>query len=135
MSKCRAIVPEKIGTYLSLVTSLTPTANAAIAKVAAIYQSIVDSSLHRSFARISSVDIMRRGARLTMPSDVCSNTTTKPVKPMTFILTDEAGQDLIEYALLAALIAIGTLAAMRTLHNTVGNTFNTIGNSLKTARI
>ena len=49
------------------------------------------------------------------------------------LLAEEAGQDLIEYALLAALVGIGTAAALRALHNTVGNTFNTIGNSLTRA--
>ena len=49
------------------------------------------------------------------------------------LFAEEAGQDLIEYALLAALVGIGAAAALRTLHNTVGNTFNTIGNSLTRA--
>lgn len=43
---------------------------------------------------------------------------------------DESGQDLIEYALIAALIALGAIAAMNTLSTDIANEFNTIGNSL-----
>ena len=46
---------------------------------------------------------------------------------------DESGQDLIEYALVAALVGLGALAAMRGLKNSVSNTFNSIGNSLTSA--
>jgi pilus assembly protein Flp/PilA len=44
--------------------------------------------------------------------------------------TDESGQDLIEYALIAALIAISAVAAMGSLSNKVSNEFNKVGNSL-----
>lgn len=43
---------------------------------------------------------------------------------------DEAGQDLIEYALLAALVALAAVVAMGKLGNYVSNEFNAIGNSL-----
>ena len=43
------------------------------------------------------------------------------------------GQDLIEYALVAALVGLGAVAAMRGLTNSIGNTFNGIGTSLTTA--
>ena len=46
------------------------------------------------------------------------------------LLIDESGQDLIEYALIAALIAVGVIVAMRSLSNKISNEFNTIGNSL-----
>jgi pilus assembly protein Flp/PilA len=36
------------------------------------------------------------------------------------LLSDESGQDLIEYALVAALIALGATAAMSTAFTTVG---------------
>lgn len=45
-------------------------------------------------------------------------------------LNDESGQDLIEYALVAAVIALGCVAALASLTNQIGNEFNTIGNSL-----
>jgi len=44
------------------------------------------------------------------------------------LLNDESGQDLIEYALVAAIIALGALAAMKTLANSIGNGFNNVGN-------
>jgi pilus assembly protein Flp/PilA len=49
------------------------------------------------------------------------------------LMTDESGQDLIEYALVAALVGLGAVAAMKGLTNSIGNTFNGIGTSLTTA--
>ena len=43
---------------------------------------------------------------------------------------DESGQDLIEYALVAALIAFAAVAAMQTLAKQINNAFSTIGNKL-----
>jgi pilus assembly protein Flp/PilA len=43
---------------------------------------------------------------------------------------DESGQDLIEYALVAALIALGCVAAMNTLATTIGTAFSTVGTKL-----
>ena len=48
-------------------------------------------------------------------------------------LKDESGQDLIEYALVAALIGLGSVAAMTGLSNSIANTFNGIGNQLTSA--
>ena len=46
------------------------------------------------------------------------------------LLMEDSGQDLIEYALIAALIALGALVAMGSLSNKISNEFNSIGNSL-----
>jgi pilus assembly protein Flp/PilA len=46
------------------------------------------------------------------------------------LLRDDSGQDLIEYALVAGLIALGATAAMGPLANTIGNAFNSVGTSL-----
>jgi len=46
---------------------------------------------------------------------------------------DESGQDLIEYALVTALIALGCVAAMNTLATTIGNAFATVGAKLTTS--
>ena len=43
---------------------------------------------------------------------------------------DESAQDLIEYALIAGLIALGAVAAASGLSSTVGNAFSSLGNSL-----
>lgn len=48
-------------------------------------------------------------------------------------LHDESGQDLIEYALLAALIGLGATATMKTLATTVSNALSTIGSRLVSA--
>ncbi len=50
----------------------------------------------------------------------------------TNLMQDESGQDLIEYALVAALVGLGAVAAMKTLASNVGNSFNTIGTTLNT---
>ena len=43
---------------------------------------------------------------------------------------DDSGQDLIEYALVAGLLALGAVVAMGRLSNTIGTAFNAVGNSL-----
>lgn len=46
---------------------------------------------------------------------------------------DESGQDLIEYALVAALIAFGAVAAMNSLSTTINSAFSKIGSKLSSA--
>ncbi len=43
---------------------------------------------------------------------------------------EESGQDLIEYALIAALIAVGSIAAMGTLAKSISNEFGNVGSQL-----
>jgi len=43
---------------------------------------------------------------------------------------DECGQDLIEYALVAALVGLGAVASMKTLSTTISNAFTTVGTNL-----
>lgn len=45
-------------------------------------------------------------------------------------LHDESGQDLIEYALVAAVMALGAAATMRTLASTIGNALGSIGSRM-----
>jgi pilus assembly protein Flp/PilA len=49
------------------------------------------------------------------------------------LITEESGQDLIEYALVAALVGLGAVASMNSLANSIGNTFNGVGNALTNA--
>jgi pilus assembly protein Flp/PilA len=49
------------------------------------------------------------------------------------LVQDESGQDLIEYALVAALVGLGSVAAMGSLSGAIANTFNSIDNQLTTA--
>ena len=46
------------------------------------------------------------------------------------MLSDEQGQDLIEYALVVALIAFGATAAMSTLSSDINGAFTKIGTAL-----
>jgi pilus assembly protein Flp/PilA len=49
------------------------------------------------------------------------------------LLKDESGQDLIEYALVASIIALGATAAMSTLATTIGSAFTAVGTKLTAA--
>lgn len=49
------------------------------------------------------------------------------------LLCDESGQDLIEYALVAGLLALGAIAAMSGLATKIGAAFNTIGSQFSSA--
>ena len=46
------------------------------------------------------------------------------------LVADESGQDLIEYALVAALVGLGAIASMKTLANSINTAFGNVGNSL-----
>jgi pilus assembly protein Flp/PilA len=46
-------------------------------------------------------------------------------------MKDESGATAIEYALIAAIVGLGLIAALGLLTNEIGNSFNRIGNTLK----
>jgi pilus assembly protein Flp/PilA len=46
------------------------------------------------------------------------------------LMTDESGQDLIEYALVAALVALGAVASLKTLGTSIATAFTTINTTL-----
>ncbi len=46
------------------------------------------------------------------------------------LMNDESGQDLIEYALVAALVGLGAVAAMKTLGTTINSAFTSVGTTL-----
>ncbi len=48
-------------------------------------------------------------------------------------MSDESGQDLIEYALVAAIIALGATTAMGSLATAISGAFTKIGTSLTSA--
>lgn len=47
-------------------------------------------------------------------------------------LKDENGQDMVEYAIVMGLIALGATAAMKTLATSIGTGFGSIGTKLAT---
>jgi pilus assembly protein Flp/PilA len=47
-------------------------------------------------------------------------------RTITLLLQDESGQDLIEYALVAALIGLGAVVSMKGLGSKIANAFNTV---------
>jgi pilus assembly protein Flp/PilA len=49
------------------------------------------------------------------------------------LIAEESGQDLIEYALVAALVGLGSVASINSLAGSIANTFNGIGNALSSA--
>lgn len=46
---------------------------------------------------------------------------------------NESGQDLIEYALVCALIALGAITGMQTVANAINNAFDKIGSEISNA--
>jgi pilus assembly protein Flp/PilA len=52
---------------------------------------------------------------------------------ITKLATEDSGQDLIEYALVAALVGLGAVAAMKGLSNSVKNTYSGVGTALTNA--
>jgi pilus assembly protein Flp/PilA len=49
------------------------------------------------------------------------------------LLAEESGQDLIEYALVAALVGLGSVASMQGLATSIANTFSGIATALASA--
>jgi pilus assembly protein Flp/PilA len=45
------------------------------------------------------------------------------------LIRDESGQDLIEYGLIIAVMALALIASMTSLTNSISNFFNKVGNS------
>ena len=49
------------------------------------------------------------------------------------LLRDDSGQDLIEYALVAAVLALAAVAGMTTLARNISNAFSAVGSKLSSA--
>jgi pilus assembly protein Flp/PilA len=49
------------------------------------------------------------------------------------LIAEDSGQDLIEYALVAALVGLGSVAALSGLTNSIGKSFNSVGSGLTNA--
>ena len=48
------------------------------------------------------------------------------------LITEESGQDLIEYALVAALVGLAAVASMKTLGTSISSAFTSINTTLTT---
>jgi len=55
------------------------------------------------------------------------------IQTLSNLLRDESGQDLIEYALVAAIIGLAAVAAMSTLARNISNAFSAVGSKLSSA--
>ncbi len=64
-----------------------------------------------------------------MPS-TSLNTSPYIQQQLAALLSDESGQDLIEYALVAALIGLGAVSSMKGLGTSIKNAFTSISTSL-----
>jgi pilus assembly protein Flp/PilA len=49
------------------------------------------------------------------------------------LINEESGQDLIEYALVAALVGLGSVASMNSLATSIANAFNGVNTALANA--
>jgi pilus assembly protein Flp/PilA len=54
-------------------------------------------------------------------------------KTMSDFMKDESGQDLIEYALIAAIIGLGSVTVMGTLAGDISTAFTHVGTTLTSA--
>jgi len=61
------------------------------------------------------------------------DTLLKMYVKMQVLLSSDEGQDLVEYALVVALLSLGATAALSGLATTITSTFTTIGTKLSTA--
>jgi pilus assembly protein Flp/PilA len=62
----------------------------------------------------------------------CRDSVSEPeaFKAWSRFLSDESGQDLIEYALVVAFIALGSVATMKGLATSLGSFFGSLGTTL-----
>lgn len=58
---------------------------------------------------------------------------TKAFHSMSQFFADESGQDLIEYALVAAMIALGSIAAMSSVATGISGAFSSISSAITSA--
>ncbi len=49
------------------------------------------------------------------------------------LINDESGQDLIEYALVAALVGLGAVVSLRSLSTAISGAFTNVGSQITTA--
>jgi pilus assembly protein Flp/PilA len=49
------------------------------------------------------------------------------------LIQEDAGQDMLEYTLIAALVALGSIVAFKALGNAIGSTFTGVNTSLTSA--
>lgn len=69
---------------------------------------------------------------MSFPQDSCKLSLTSRMKALsTRFLRETAGQDLIEYALLAASIAVVVILAMRTVAAALNTEYTTIATSIR----
>jgi len=52
------------------------------------------------------------------------------ISTLKHLCRDESGQDLIEYAIVAALVGLGAVASMKSLQTSVSSAFTKIGTTL-----
>ncbi|MHB8302658.1 MAG: Flp family type IVb pilin [Acidobacteriaceae bacterium] len=52
---------------------------------------------------------------------------------LTRLVQEDSGQDLIEYALVAALIGLGAIVSMKALGTIISTAFSTVGSDLTSA--
>lgn len=79
--------------------------------------------LAKWLGRSDSMDKGRQGMTMT----------TKWTQLAKALVREDDGQSLIEYALVAGIIALGAIAALTLLKNQIATAFNYIGNTLKNA--
>jgi pilus assembly protein Flp/PilA len=98
---------------MSCSNSIEPSVRLAEQDGSAIGAAVADSTFDKQ---------QQRGTRMKNVEQLLKN-----------LMTEDSGQDLIEYALVAALVGLGSVAAIGGLANSIENTFNSVGSALTNA--
>jgi pilus assembly protein Flp/PilA len=89
--------------------------------------------LHRPFQLILAPGSYRQRSRSCCGNAKFGGKLKMTIATLRNLLQDESGQDLIEYALVAALIALGAVVAMRGLATGLSSAFSSIASNLTAA--
>jgi pilus assembly protein Flp/PilA len=82
----------------------------------------------------AAIDVTRIDNKLEETYPIREGTTLNNYKQhFKNLVVEDSGQDLIEYALVAALVGLGSVAAISGLDNTLKNTYNGVSSALTNA--
>ena len=70
---------------------------------------------------------------MTLPGELLMQSLLKKLAATMCLLNEPSGQDLIEYALVVSLIALGAVAGMNSVASGINTAFSNLANTLATA--
>jgi pilus assembly protein Flp/PilA len=82
---------------------------------------------------MGTIDLFRDGREIGILSTPQSAGVTPMKAALQLFWREDAGQGLVEYALIIALVAVGLIAILLVLRNSIGNVFNNAATQLNNA--